>query len=121
MVKSRNLVDDHIQDVCGIPMFQKFVVEKFCLRFLPVLFLEYDQSNASLIYHEYSCYKRNETQILPASMSLGDKELALFSHSSTLTEREKKGPSELTDKITVSPPQLPWICSKTKEGTSHKI
>ena len=40
-------------------------------------------------------------------MSLGDKELALFSHSSTLTAREKKGPSELTDKMTDSPPQLP--------------
>lgn len=44
-------------------------------------------------------------------MSLGDKELALFSHSSTLTEREKKGPSELSDKMTDSPPQLSWICS----------
>jgi len=48
MVKSRNLVDVDIQD-SSIPMFQKFVVEEFCLKFLPVLILEYDQSNAPLI------------------------------------------------------------------------
>ena len=50
MVKSRNLVDGHIQDVCSIPMFQKFVVEEIYLKFLPVLILKYDQSNAPLLY-----------------------------------------------------------------------
>ena len=50
MVKSRNLVYGHIQDVCSIPMFQKFVVEEICFKFLPVLILEYDKLlNASLI------------------------------------------------------------------------